>query len=38
MSGYIKTFKHKDGDKKNKLISLHMDHNNLLEKSLKRLN
>ena len=33
MSGYVKTFKVKDGDKNNnKLMSYHMDDEKLLEK------
>ena len=34
MNGYVKTFKVKDGDKNknNKLMSFHIDHDNLLEK------
>ena len=34
MSGYVKTFKVKDGEKSeiNKLMSFHIDHQKLLEK------
>ena len=32
MSGYAKTFKFKDGDKNNKLVSLHRNDKKLLEK------
>ena len=32
MSGYVKTFKHKGGDKNNKLLSWRIDDDKLLQK------